>query len=270
MIGTSYNGTPAIERRHDRGRGPGGDRHRSRRSPTGTTTTARTGPCALREASRAKISTSSTTTSTRGRTRTICQPIIADSRQPGSRHRRPSPFWAERDYWPTSTTSRLRRSSRTANNDRNVMTKNAAQFYEALKAHGVPHQLYLHQGGHGAHRRRDAQPLVHALPLGVKTMSSRRRRVDRARGHSRGGGGGTPRPTRSGPTRAGESISTLSGWRPGGGGAHVPRGRRGAGDPDRRRLDHRASLLNAATSPNRLAFVTAPLTTPFGSAARRA
>ena len=35
------------------------------------------------------------------------------------------------------------------NNDNNVMTKNAAQFYEALKAQGVPHQFYFHQGGHG-------------------------------------------------------------------------------------------------------------------------
>ena len=29
------------------------------------------------------------------------------------------------------------------------MTKNAAQFYEELKANGVPHQFYFHQGGHG-------------------------------------------------------------------------------------------------------------------------
>ena len=35
------------------------------------------------------------------------------------------------------------------NNDFNVMTKNAAQFYDALKAQNVPHQFYFHQGGHG-------------------------------------------------------------------------------------------------------------------------
>ena len=35
------------------------------------------------------------------------------------------------------------------NNDNNVMTKNAAQFYEALKANNVPHQFFFHQGGHG-------------------------------------------------------------------------------------------------------------------------
>ena len=35
------------------------------------------------------------------------------------------------------------------NNDFNVMTKHAAQLYEALKAQGVPHQFFFHQGGHG-------------------------------------------------------------------------------------------------------------------------
>ena len=35
------------------------------------------------------------------------------------------------------------------NNDFNVMTKNAAQLYDALKAQNVPHQFYFHQGGHG-------------------------------------------------------------------------------------------------------------------------
>src|SRR5262245_4686031 len=35
------------------------------------------------------------------------------------------------------------------NNDFNVMTKNAAQFYAALKVQGVPHMFYFHQGGHG-------------------------------------------------------------------------------------------------------------------------
>ena len=35
------------------------------------------------------------------------------------------------------------------NNDFNVMTKNASQFYDALKAQNVPHEFYFHQGGHG-------------------------------------------------------------------------------------------------------------------------
>ena len=35
------------------------------------------------------------------------------------------------------------------NNDFNVMTKNAAQFYAALRKRDVPHMFYFHQGGHG-------------------------------------------------------------------------------------------------------------------------
>ena len=35
------------------------------------------------------------------------------------------------------------------NNDVNVMTKNAAMFYDALKQQGVPHMFYFHRGGHG-------------------------------------------------------------------------------------------------------------------------
>jgi hypothetical protein len=60
MIGTSYNGTL-----------PRGSRRscRSRRSPTGTTTTAPTAWCARPAASRARTSTSSPSTSTRAPTR---------------------------------------------------------------------------------------------------------------------------------------------------------------------------------------------------------
>ena len=29
------------------------------------------------------------------------------------------------------------------------MTKNFDQFYKAIRAQGVPHQLYFHRGGHG-------------------------------------------------------------------------------------------------------------------------
>ena len=34
-------------------------------------------------------------------------------------------------------------------NDFNVMTKNASQLYDALKAQGTPRMFYFHQGGHG-------------------------------------------------------------------------------------------------------------------------
>jgi predicted acyl esterase len=82
--------------------------------------------------------------------RTICLPEIAYlrdhiDRETGNR----SAFWQERSYM--KDVHRVRAASLLAhgNNDFNVMTKNAAQFYDALKRQGVPHMFYFHQGGHG-------------------------------------------------------------------------------------------------------------------------
>ena len=80
----------------------------------------------------------------------ICWPTINDvavkqDRATGNR----SAFWDERSYMRDPSSSRPRRSIAHGNNDYNVMTKNAAQFYEALKANNVPHQFFFHQGGHG-------------------------------------------------------------------------------------------------------------------------
>jgi hypothetical protein len=57
--------------------------------------------------------------------------------------------WHERDYM--NDVRRVRAATLLAhgNNDFNVMTKQAAQFYAALKRQGVPHMFYFHQGGHG-------------------------------------------------------------------------------------------------------------------------
>ena len=60
-----------------------------------------------------------------------------------------SPFWNDRDYMKDIDNVHAAVLVAHGNNDNNVMTKNAAQFYEAVKARGVPHQLYWHQGGHG-------------------------------------------------------------------------------------------------------------------------
>jgi X-Pro dipeptidyl-peptidase len=60
-----------------------------------------------------------------------------------------SPFWHDRDYMKDIDNVHAAVLVAHGNNDNNVMTKNAAQFYEAVKARGVPHQIYLHQGGHG-------------------------------------------------------------------------------------------------------------------------
>ena len=82
--------------------------------------------------------------------RMICWPTIEQvaanqDRATGNR----SAFWQERNYMKDVGNVRAATLLAHGNNDFNVMTKHAAQFYEALKAQGVPHQFFFHQGGHG-------------------------------------------------------------------------------------------------------------------------
>ena len=57
--------------------------------------------------------------------------------------------WQERNYMKSVDNVHAATLLAHGNNDFNVMTKNAAQFYDALKQQGVPHMFYFHQGGHG-------------------------------------------------------------------------------------------------------------------------
>jgi len=80
----------------------------------------------------------------------ICQPVIDElraeqDRATGDR----SAFWEERDYLANADDIHAATLVAHGLNDWNVMTKNASDLYEALKERGVPHQIYLHQGGHG-------------------------------------------------------------------------------------------------------------------------
>ncbi|HET6549756.1 MAG TPA: CocE/NonD family hydrolase, partial [Solirubrobacter sp.] len=82
--------------------------------------------------------------------RTICRDLIREigveeDRLTGDR----SAFWDERNYMKDVQNVHAAVLLAHGNNDFNVMTKNAAQFYDALKDQGVPHQFYFHQGGHG-------------------------------------------------------------------------------------------------------------------------
>jgi predicted acyl esterase len=84
-------------------------------------------------------------------TRLICRPEIVDTatkedRLTGDRNA----FWDERDYMKDVQNVHAAVLLDHGNNDYNVMTKNAAQFYDALKRQGVPHMFFFHQGGHGA------------------------------------------------------------------------------------------------------------------------
>ena len=106
--------------------------------------------------SSARTSTCSSTTSTRAATRT--RPAALDL-PPGDRRRlgvnedrltgNRNAFWDERNYMKDVKNVHAAALIAHGNNDFNVMTKNAAQFYDALKAQNVPHQFYFHQGGHG-------------------------------------------------------------------------------------------------------------------------
>jgi predicted acyl esterase len=82
--------------------------------------------------------------------RTICRPEIDYlrdhiDRATGNRNA----VWQERNYMKDVDNVHAATLLAHGNNDFNVMTKNAAQFYEALKEQGVPHMFYFHQGGHG-------------------------------------------------------------------------------------------------------------------------
>jgi predicted acyl esterase len=82
--------------------------------------------------------------------RTKCWPTINDivanqDRATGNR----SGFWQQRNYMKDVANLHAATLLAHGNNDFNVMTKQPAQLYAALKAQGVPHQFYFHQGGHG-------------------------------------------------------------------------------------------------------------------------
>jgi predicted acyl esterase len=82
--------------------------------------------------------------------RTICQPEIDYlkahiDRATGNRNA----AWQERNYMKDVENVHAATLLAHGNNDFNVIAKNAAQFYNALKKLGVPHMFYFHQGGHG-------------------------------------------------------------------------------------------------------------------------
>jgi X-Pro dipeptidyl-peptidase len=80
----------------------------------------------------------------------ICRPVIADIAAKQDRVTGDyTPFWDSRNYMNDIENVRAASLVAHGNNDWNVMTKHAAVYYEALKERGLAHQLYWHQGGHG-------------------------------------------------------------------------------------------------------------------------
>ncbi|MGH3508538.1 MAG: Xaa-Pro dipeptidyl-peptidase, partial [Nocardioidaceae bacterium] len=82
--------------------------------------------------------------------RQICRPVIDSLTEDQDRLTGDySSFWAERDYMRDVDNVHAATLVAHGLRDWNVMTRHAAQWYEALKANGVPHKIYWHQGGHG-------------------------------------------------------------------------------------------------------------------------
>ena len=167
-------------RRDERCRRSLGDRPHLRDPPTGTSTTAQTAPCARRTPFRARTSTCSRMRSThaptnRRRERLICQNYIRNVTQ-NSIDRATgdyNAFWDDRNYMKHVANVHAAALIAHGNRDLNVMTKNFDQFYAALRAQGVPHQLYFHRDGHGGSPpRRDDQPLgLRATSTACRTAS---------------------------------------------------------------------------------------------------
>lgn len=92
--------------------------------------------------------------------RDICRPVIHHvnnmmDRKTGNY----SPYWAKRNYVPDADQVHAGVLVAHGLSDWNVKTTHAAQWYEALKAAGVPHRIYWHQGGHGGDPPVDLQVL---------------------------------------------------------------------------------------------------------------
>ncbi|HEX2175662.1 MAG TPA: Xaa-Pro dipeptidyl-peptidase [Nocardioidaceae bacterium] len=79
-----------------------------------------------------------------------CRPVLRRlTRRQDRRTGDYSAFWAQRNY--VDDADRVRAAVLVAHGlrDWNVKTKHAGQWYAALRRAGVPHKIYLHQGGHG-------------------------------------------------------------------------------------------------------------------------
>jgi X-Pro dipeptidyl-peptidase len=81
--------------------------------------------------------------------REICQPVIAELAARQDRITGDySAFWHERNYLNDVHKVRAAVLAVHGLGDWNVKFKHAAQWYEALKRHGVAHKIWLHQSGH--------------------------------------------------------------------------------------------------------------------------
>jgi X-Pro dipeptidyl-peptidase len=194
---------------------------------------------------------------------TICRPVIASlaanqDRVTGDY----TPFWDARNYMNDIRNVRAASLVAHGNNDWNVMTKHASEYYNALKKRGVPHQLYWHQGGHGG-----SPPLIRTNRWFSRYLWDHQNGVENdpkawvvREGQSPQSP--TPYPDWPDPDAARVTVNFD------GNGLEV-----GELTLRKSRRDFQtlvddatlspATLMNAASSPHRLVFKTPPLTTPI-------
>jgi X-Pro dipeptidyl-peptidase len=192
----------------------------------------------------------------------ICRPVIADlaanqDRVTGDY----SPFWDARNYMNDIKNVRAASLVAHGNNDWNVMTKHAAVYYDALKKRRVPHMLYWHQGGHGG-----SPPLVRTNRWFSRYLWGHENGVEndpRAWVVREGQSSQNPTPYPEWPDPdASKANLRFEAGAPGIGTLTVHRVDRVQETLVDDATISPMTLLNSASSPNRLVFKTPPLVAP--------
>jgi X-Pro dipeptidyl-peptidase len=192
----------------------------------------------------------------------ICRPVIADlaanqDRVTGDY----SPFWDARNYMNDIKNVRAASLVAHGNNDWNVMTKHAAVYYDALRKRRVPHMLYWHQGGHGG-----SPPLVRTNRWFSRYLWGHENGVEndpRAWVVREGQSSQNPTPYPEWPDPdASKANLRFEAGAPGIGTLTVQRVDRVQETLVDDATISPTTLLNSASSPNRLVFKTPPLVAP--------
>jgi X-Pro dipeptidyl-peptidase len=194
----------------------------------------------------------------------ICRPVIADIAAKQDRVTGDyTPFWDARNYMNDIDNVHAPSLVAHGNNDWNVMTKHAAVYYEALKARGVPHMLYWHQGGHGG-----SPPLIRTNRWFSRYLWDHQNGVEndpKAWVVREGQSSQNPTPYAEWPDPEAQEV-TLS-FSGNGNETGLLSLREGGRPVSEAIVDNAtisaATLMNVASSPHRLVFKTPPLLTPI-------
>ena len=193
----------------------------------------------------------------------ICRPVLADI---AARQDRVTgdyiPFWDARNYMNNIGNVHAASLVAHGNNDWNVMTKHAAVYYQALKERGVPHQLYWHQGGHGG-----SPPLIRTNRWFSRYLWGVDNGVEndpKAWVVREGQSSQNPTPYSEWPDPAAARVTlSFNGNGLETGQLTLREGRKASQTLVDNATISPATLMNAASSPNRLVFKTPALLTPI-------